>query len=214
MNKIIYIRVIVVLLFLFNTKAFSQFSESDLRMVTGLSVGLEKNNTGWIDYGFSSGFHINVKHTLTPIELVEQNWGIGLSYNHKFNFFQFSFSPSITSNWNTSFINIGGALKLSNLWKYNIIKLGIEYIPYYDTDLKFQNGWALAAQTKIHKDISIFCEYGKKADYRIIYKRIYAGFEVKLLDLCVKPLLQIPIYYSGMKLTQSQILVSAYYTFH
>jgi len=212
MNKFIYVITIVAASF-FSTNAYSQFSETDLRTVTGLSVGLEKNNIGWVDYGFNSGFHINIMHTIAPRELNEQNWRFGISYNRGFKYLQIALSPFMNSNWNLSFANVGTSIKVSNFWKHNLFRLGVEYIPHYDTNIKFHNAWAFAVQAKLFKNISILCEYGEKPDYRIAYKRIYAGFEVKVLNLYLKPLLEIPIHDSGIKLKSSRVLVSAYYTF-
>lgn len=211
MNKLIL--TIGTMLFL-SIKAFAQFSDSDLRETDGLSVGIEKNNSGWIDYGLKNGLHVNVKHTLIADKLPRQSWRVSASYNFAPKYVLVSVAPFVTSDWYTSFVNIGSSIKVSNLWRADQFMIGAEYVPYYDSDLKFQNGWAFAAQARIHKNISLFAEYGRKPDYRIAYERAYLGFEVKVLDLNVKPMLEIPVYDSGVRFDHSKIQVSACYTFH
>lgn len=197
----------------FYSNVFAQFSDSDLRQVDGFSIGIEKNNSGWIDYGFKSGFHINVKHTLIADKLPRQSWRIGGSYNITPKYIQFNISPFVTSDWYFDSANIGSSFKLSNFWKEDRFKIGAEYVPYYDSELNFQNGWAVAAQARISNVISILFEYGRKPDYRIAYKRAYFGFDLKVLDLDVKPMLEIPVYDSGLRLDHSRVVISTFYTF-
>lgn len=211
MNKLI---LTVGTMFFLSINAFAQFSDTDLRETDGLSVGIEKNNSGWIDYGLKNGLHVNVKHTLIADKLPRQSWRVSASYNLAPKYVLVSVAPFVTSDWYTSFVNIGSSIKVSNLWRADRFMIGAEYAPYYDSDLKFQNGWAFAAQVRIHKNISLFAEYGRKPDYRIAYERAYLGFEVKVLDLNVKPMLEIPVYDSGVRFDHSKIQVSACYTFH
>ena len=104
-------------------------------------------------------------------------------------------------------------MKLRNLWNDNIVKIGAEYIPYYDKDLKFQHGWSVGAQTKLYKQISLFAAYGRKPDYRIAYERLYFGFDFEYKELWVKPMAEIPSYDSGIRWSHSKIVVSMSYNF-
>ena len=209
MNRI----VIFLLMLCLYSSIYAQYSNSDLRKVDGLSLGLEKNNSVWLDYGFKRGFHIHVKHSAIADKLPRQSWQIGASYNYWRKDIGFCLSPFLTSDWYVSFVNWGCSFKLSSFWKKEVIKVGIEYLPYFDSDLKFQNAWAVAAQTLLHKNISLFAEYGRKPDYRIAYKRAYLGFEMKAAELYVKPMLEIPIYDSGIRFDHSKIVVSLFYNF-
>ncbi len=196
------------------SNVWAQFSDSDLRPVNGLSIGLEKNNSLWVDYGFEKGIHLNVKHTAIADKLPRQSWRIGASYNFTPKYIQLNLNPFITSDWYASFVNVGCSFKLSNLLKDDKFKIGAEYMPYYDNDLTFQNGWSIAAQVHVYKALSLLSEFGRKPDYRIAYKRFYIGLEAKISDLSVKPLLEIPIYDSGVRFDHSKIVVSCFYTFH
>lgn len=192
---------------------YAQFSNTDLRYTYGMIVGIEKNNSVWLDYGFDKSFHINIKHTAMADKLYRQSWQISGSYNITPKHIQVNLSPFLTSDWYGTFVNYGCSFRLSNLWRKERFMLGIEYVPYYDNELRSQNGWALAAQVKVQKDISFFTEYGRKPDYRIAYKRVYSGFEIIVADLYVKPMLEIPIYDSGLRLDHSKLVVSMFYSF-
>lgn len=210
MNKIV---IILLASLCFCSNVLAQFSDSDLRKVEGFTIGVEKNNSGWIDYRFKHGIHLNVKHTLIADKLPRQSWRIGASYNFEPKYIQLNLNPFITSDWYASFVNVGCSMKLSNLLKEDKFKIGVEYLPYYDNDLSFQNGWSVAAQVHLYKAISMLSEFGRKPDYRIAYKRLYFGFEAKISELCVKPLLEIPLYDSGVRFDHSKIAISTYYTF-
>lgn len=202
------------IMFFLSINALAQFSDTNLRETDGLSVGIEKNNSGWIDYGLNNGLHANIKHTLIADKLPRQSWRVGASYNFAPKYVQVNVAPFVTSDWYASFVNVGSSIQVSNLWMADRFMIGAEYVPYYDSDLKFQNGWAFAAQARIHKNISLFAEYGRKPDFRIAYERAYLGFDIKVLDLNVKPMLEIPVYDSGVRFDHSKIQVSACYTFH
>lgn len=191
----------------------AQFSDLNIVDENGLTVGLEKNTSVWADYGFKNGIHVRVKHTAIVDDLERQNWRVLASYSTKMKVVQAIASPFVTSDWYTSFYNVGFFLKLRNLWRDDIIKIGVEYIPYYDKDLKFQNGWAVGAQMRIYKQIALFAEYGRKPDYRIAYEKMYFGSDITVKDLCVKPMIEIPSYDSGIRWTHSKIVVSMSYSF-
>jgi len=203
--------ILVFLLFLFSVYCHGQFSDVYIVNVKGLSIGLEKNSSVWADYGLKNGIHVNVKHTAIADELDKQCWRISAMYGTDLKVVQAIASPFVTSDWYTSFYNAGMSLKFRNLWKEDIIKIGVEYVPYYDKELKFQNGWSVGVQTKLYKKISILAEYGRKPDYRIAYERMYLGFDITTKDLSVMPMLEIPSYDSGIRWTHSKIVVSMYY---
>lgn len=192
---------------------YAQSSGLNVIGLEGITIGLEKNNSIILDYGFRHGIHISFKHTVYADKLSKQNWRVSVMYSKKLKIIQTAANAFVSSDWCTSFYNIGCSLKLSNLWEEDIAKIGLEYIPYYDKDLKFQNGWSAGAQIKIYKQISFLAEYGCKPDYRIAYKRLYMGFEFSALNLCVKPMLEIPFYDSGLKLNHSKVVVSMFYNF-
>jgi hypothetical protein len=209
MNRII----IIFLLIFVSIQSHGQFSDIDLVNVNGLTIGLEKNNSIWAGYGFKNGIHVIAKHTAIADELSRQSWRISALYGVDLKIVQAVATPFISSDWKTTFYNVGLSLKLRNLWKDNFVKIGAEYIPYYDRDLKFQHGWAVGVQTKLYKQISLFAEYGRKPDYRIAYERMYLGFDIKAKDLCIKPMIEIPSYDSGIRWTHSKIVVSMCYCF-
>ncbi len=190
-----------------------QFSDVDIVSVKGLNLGLEKNSSIIADYSFGNGIHVNVKHTAIADELSRQSWRVSASYNADLRYVQATGTPFITSDWKTSFYNLGFSLKLRNLWRDDNFKIGAEYVPYYDNELKFQNGWAIGAELRLYKHISLFAEYGRRPDYRIAYERMYLGFDISVMNLCVKPMIEIPSYDSGIRWTHSKIVVSMYYTF-
>lgn len=203
--------IFVFFLFLCSVHCHGQFSDVCVSNVRRLSIGLEKNNSVWADYGFKNGIHVNIKHTAIADDLDRQSWRVSASYGTELKVVQTNASPFVTSDWYTSFYNFGLSLKIWNLWKDKTVKVGVEYIPYYDKDLKFQNGWAIGAQTRLYKQISIFAEFGRKPDYRIAYERMYLGFDITAKDLCVKPMIEIPSYDSGIRWNHSKVVVSMYY---
>ena len=194
-------------------QSHGQFADVELTNKRWLTLGLEKNNSVWADYGFKNRIHISGKHTAIADKLSEQSWRLSASYIANIDVIQATVNPFVTSDWNTSFYNLGLSVKLRNLWKNNIVKIGTEYIPYYDKDLKFQHGWAVGVQTKFYKQISLFAEYGRKPDYRIAYERMYLGFDIAYKEICVKPMIEIPSYDSGIRWTHSKIVVSMSYNF-
>lgn len=201
-------------IFLVYAPCYAQFSNLDVIGLEGLTVGLEKNNSLWADYGFRNGIHVNFKHTVYADKLSKQSWRVSVLYSKDFKIIQTAATAFVTSDWQTSFHNIGCSLRLRNLWKEDIVKIGVEYIPYYDNDLKFQNGWSAGTQIRLYKQISFLAEYGRKPDYRIAYKRMYLGFDFSELNLCVRPMLEIPFYDSGLQWNHSKVVVSMFYNFH
>lgn len=204
-------RFFIILFFLTPNLCHGQSSDSYIAHLEGISVGIDKNNSVWADYGLKNGIHINFKHTVIADELSKQSWRISALYSKDLKVVQTVIAPFVTSDWYTSFYNVGLAIKLRNLWKDNIIKIGIEYIPYHDMDLKFQNGWAVGLAKRLYKQASLFLEYGRKPDYRIAYERLFVGFDIIAKDLCVKPMIEIPSYDSGIRWNHSKVVVSMYY---
>ncbi len=198
---------------LISVHCYSQFSDLDMVHVDGLSVGLEKNNSILAGYGLKNGIHVLAKHTAIADELSRQSWRISALYGADLKILQIMASPFFSSDWKTTFYNLGLSLKLRNLWKDNIVRIGAEYVPYYDTDLKFQHGWSVGGQARLYKQISLFAEYGRKPDYRIAYERMYWGFSIPVTNLCVKPMIEIPSYDSGIRWSHSKIVISMYYDF-
>lgn len=209
MNRTVSVFILVLL----GIPLFAQYSDSDLKSRDGVSIGIEKNNSVWLDYCFKKGFHICLKHTAIADKLHRQSWRMGASYDLTPKYVKINLNLFLTSDWYTSFVNTGCSFKLTNQWKGDVFRIGVEYVPYYDNDLKFQYGWAVAAQVRVHKDMSLFAEYGRKLDYRILYQRAYVGFEIKVAALYVKPMLEIPVYDSGIRFDHSKVVISTFYTF-
>lgn len=193
--------------------SYAQFTETNLKDVEGLSVGLEKNTSLWLDYGFKSGVHVKMKHTAIADNFSRQMWRAEVAYDFSNKYFAIHANPFVASDWKTSFVNIGSYLSINNIWKNDFFQIGAEYVPFYDSELKFQNGWAAAAQVSLFKDVSLFAEYGKKPDYRIAYQRLYMGLTFKVLNLMVKPMLEVPFYDSGLQIDHSKVVVSFSYSF-
>lgn len=189
-----------------------QFSDLNMADVYGICVGLEKNNSVWANYGFNNKIHINFKHTAIADELSRQSWRISASYSTDWKVVQVIVNPFVTSDWKISFYNLGSSIKMRYVWK-DIVKVGAEYVPYYDKDLKFKHGWSVGALVRLYKQVSCFAEYGRKPDYRIAYERMFMGFDIPVMNLCVKPMIEVPSYDSGIRWTHSKIVVSLYYAF-
>lgn len=91
--------------------------------------------------------------------------------------------------------------------------LGLSYIPYYDLELKVNNGWSVSSKINIIDNISFVAEYGSVPDYRIAYKRLYLGVIFKVKNLVVYPMSEILLYESEPHLSHSQVVVSMCYAF-
>ena len=207
MNKFIYF----VVFFLISIHCHGQTSDIEISHLEGFSVGIEKNNSIWTSYGFRNGIHINFKHTAIADELSKQSWRISALFAKELKVVQAIAAPFVTSDWYTSFYNVGMSIRIRNTWKDDVVKIGIEYIPFHDNDLKFQNGWAVGLEKRLYKQTSLFLEYGRKPDFRIAYERLFVGFDIIAKDLCVKPMIVIPSYDSGIRWNHSKVVVSMSY---
>lgn len=193
---------------------WAQFSDIQIDSLRGVTIGIEKNEYLFADYGFKNDIHVGIKHSVKPEDEINQTVQMNASYTAHPYFLNVKVNPFLTTGWKMDYVSVGCRLQVTNSKWAEHVQLGASIIPYYDTDLKYRTCWEVGASVRIYKDIRVFAEMSDKPQYRIAYKRAYIGFDFKVANLQVKPSLQIPIYDSGMRLRHSKICISAAYTFN
>lgn len=209
MNKLY----LVIIFFCTSVPCFAQFSDVQLDSLRGVSIGIEKNENLFADYGFKNEIHIGVKHSVMPEDETNQTLQLNASYTAHPYCLDVKVNPFITTGWKLDYTSVGCRLQVTNSKWAEYVQLGASIIPYYDTDLKYRTCWETGVSVRLCNDIRVFAEISDKPQYRIAYKRVCLGFDFRVENLQVKPSLQIPIYDSGMRLRHSNICISAAYTF-
>lgn len=179
----------------------------------GITIGLEKNSSVFLEYNWKQGFHVGAKHTVIVDKVEYQSLRIEGGYTWMNDYVHLDASPFVTSDWKGSFYNVG--LRIGALSNYysKYVRIGAEYVPYYDSDLKMQHGWAVMGQVNVTKEVALLAEYSRKPDYRIAYKRFYTGAKFHVKNLSVIPMLEVPIYDGGLHASHSSVVVNLAYTF-
>lgn len=193
----------------FNVQA--QFSEINYLNTKGGIAGIEKNSMVVLNYGFKNNIQLNLKHSMEANAMKYQYFQIGASYALNFGYVQLCANPFFSSDYRASYINTGTEVSVFSNWKKEYFRVGFSVIPCYDTDLKYQTCWAVAASVKLYREFSVFIEYSRKPEYRIAYKRGYAGLIFISGNICVKPMLRIPYYDSGLRFDHSKVVISMAY---
>ena len=182
--------------------------------VHGATVGVEKNAVAEFDYGFQNDLHLNFKHTVDADEFKLQSYILGAGYGKdlgKYGAYEgkVSFSSDYTGNYTlcSARINAYSPLLL------NVVKVGASVMPMYDSELKYKTGYAASLSFRCSEHISVLTEFSRVPEYRIAYKRFYGGFEFRVKNLDVKPMLYVPIYDSAFRIRNSKVVVSMSYTF-
>lgn len=178
----------------------------------GISLGLEKNKILFLEYA-KNGFSGRVKQTLTADKAKYQYFRIEGGYDFHTEFVDLSCDVFYSSEWHLESFTIGSQVTLiSSIYdKYG--NIAVRYVPYYDRDLKFHNGWSVSGKVNLTKSISLVAEYGNVPDFRIAYNRLYLGAIFTVKNLSVYPVLEIPLYENEIHLSHSQMVVSICYTF-
>lgn len=179
----------------------------------GVTLGLEKNNSVFLEYILKNGFGVGVKHTVIVDKVEYQSFRIEGGYTWNNNYIALNASPFMTSDWKGSFYNVGTHLGVLSNYYSNYARIGAEYVPYYDSDLKMQHGWAVKGLVNVTKEMALLAEYSRKPDFRIAYKRMYAGAKFHVKNLTVTPMLEVPIYDGGLHASHSSVVVNLAYTF-
>lgn len=209
------IRFTLLLLVLFCAQSIhAQFSELDLKGTRGTTVGIVKNKMAVIDYGFKTPWHIQLKQSIVADELKQQYDQLQVSYAVDLKYVYAEMQLFGSTDWGLTYANCGARLNVSNKFFEDHLKLGVAFIPFYDSGMNYVSGWAVGASTKLYRDISLCVEYSREPEYRIAYKRAYIGFDINYKHLKVKPMLQIPCYDGGIRFDHSKVLVTATYTFN
>ena len=206
-------RTILILLSFFTTAVYAQFASPLPYMEEGVTIGLEKNYSAFLGYGWKSGFFLNAKLTLVVDKVDYQSFRIEGGYHYVSSYVQLSASPFVASDWNGSFWNVGASIGVTANYFSQYARVGVQYVPYYDSDLKMKHGWSAAGIVNITKEIALLAEYSRKPDYRISYKRMYSGVMFRVNNLTVTPMLEIPIYDGGLHASHSSVVVGLGYRF-
>lgn len=177
------------------------------------SVGLDKNTSVYVNHSWMSGFHTAFKHTVIADKVEYQSYRLDGGYLWSNPYVNIDASPFFTGDWKMSFWNVGLQLSAVNQWKSEYFRCGIKYIPYYDSELRMQHGWAVGLEANVSKDVSLIMEYGRTPEYRIAYNRLYAGVVFKVFNLMVKPMFEMPIYDTGIHPSHGKVVVSLSYGF-
>lgn len=208
MRKFVF-TLILSLFSLISVKA--QFISPVSSYIDGISIGIEKNKSFFIEYG-NKGFNARMKHTIIVDRIKYQNFRVEGGYFFNTKSVDLTCDLFYSSDWNFSNYNIGSQISLISRIFDKYGNIGISYVPYYDKELKFNNGWTVSGKVNATKEISFVVEYGKVPDYYIAYNRLYIGAILKVNNLSVYPLIEIPIYESESHFSHSQMLVSVCYT--
>lgn len=206
-------QLIILLLLLLPICTHAQVSELMYGRSQGITLGLEKNNTVFLKYNWRNGFSVGAKHTVIVDKVEYQSFRIEGGYTWNNNYITLNATPFVTSDWKGSFYNAGASLGLLSNYYSKYARIGAEYVPYYDSDLKMQHGWAVKGLVNVTKEIALLAEYGRKPDYRIAYKRMYTGVMFQVENLTVMPMLEIPIYDGGLHASHSSVVVNLAYRF-
>lgn len=197
----------------FSLPCLAQFSDIQMDSLRGVTLGIEKDEYLFADYGFKNDIHVGFKHSIKPEDERNQTVQLCASYTAHPYFLNVKINPFLTTGWKFDYTSVGCRLQVTNCKWAEYVQLGASIIPYYDSDLKYRTCWDVGVSARIYNDIRVFAEMSDKPQYRIAYKRVCLGFDFKVENLQVKPSLQIPIYDSGMRLRHSNICISAAYTF-
>ncbi len=191
----------------------AQFSNSTYLMKQGISVGLEKNTTAFLNYEWNKGFFVKAKHTVIADRVKYQSFRLDGGYKWDNKYVQLAASPFVTSDWRGSFWNVGMEIGIISNYFSQYFRIGGQYVPYYDCDLNMQHGWSIAGLVNITKEIALFAEYCNKPEYRIAYKKVYTGISFNVKNLAVAPMIEIPIYDGDFHGSHSSVAVNLVYTF-
>ena len=205
---------IVGFIIIYSLDTYAQFSEINYLDVKGTSIGIEKNSMAVLDYGFKNDIHLNLKHSMEANTMKYQYFQIGAFYALNSTYVQLCINPFFSSDYQASYINAGMGISVLSNWKNEYFRIGFSIMPCYDTDMKYQTDWAVSVSFKLYREISVFMEYSRKPEYRIAYKRAYAGLVFRTGNICVKPMLRIPYYDSGLRLDHSKVVISMAYFFN
>lgn len=193
--------------------ANAQFSSPESIYGKGFTIGLEKNTSAFLEYEWQKGFFVGAKHTIIIDKVDYQSFRVEGGYNWDNKFVQMTAAPFVTSDWKGSFWNIGMNIMAISNYLSDYARIGAQYVPYYDNDLKMQHGWSVSGMVNITKEIALLAEFSRKPDYRIAYKRVYAGLSFHIKNLTVVPMVEFPIYDSEFHASHSSVVVNVAYTF-
>lgn len=177
----------------------------------GISLGLEKNKILFLEYA-KNGFVGRVKQTLIADKAKYQYFRVEGGYDFQTEFVDMAIDVFYSSEWLFESYNIGSQISFTSSIYDKYGNIAVRYIPYYDKDLKFNNGWSVSGKLNVTETISFVAEYGRVPDFRIAYKRLYLGAIFTVKNLSVYPILEIPLYDNEIHLSHSQVCVSLSYT--
>ena len=180
--------------------------------IEGISIGLETNRTFFVEYT-KGGFESRFKQSLTFDRACHQYLRVEGGYTMNAKVLDITCDLFYSSDWKFDKYNIGSQISLNSRVFDKYGNIAIRYVPYYDKELKFNQGWSVSGKFNVAKDISLVAEYGKVPDFRIAYKRLYLGTVFIIHNLSVYPLMEVPLYENEIHLSHSQIVVSMSYTF-
>lgn len=192
---------------------YAQFSSALPVEKKGFSIGVEKNFSAFLEYGWTKGFHVAFKHTVIADKLEYQSFRFEGGYVWRPKFVDVDFCPFAATDWKASFVNVGMKIILKNSIFSDKVRVGVQYIPVFDNETKFLNGWSVGVEGQVHKNISIFAEYGNYPDFRVSYKRLYAGLSFCVKNLQVRPMFEMPFYDSGLHPSHGKVVVNVCYMF-
>lgn len=182
------------------------------RYLDGLSLGLEKNKSLFLEYGYNR-FNAKLKQTIIIDKPQYQFFRIEGGYTLDAYYFDIACDLFYSTDWNFDNFNLGTQFSLLSKVFDKFGNIGISYFSYFDSELGWNNGWSVSSKINIIDNISFVAEYGLVPDYLIAYKRLYIGAIFKVKNLAVYPLLEIPLYESEPHLSHSQMVVSMCYSF-
>lgn len=159
-------------------------------------LGLRDNQYVSVGYTYRQFWSVKLEHSVFSQEFSTQYVRFMLGYRHCGERIGIEVIPYYGTLYNGDFYNVG--VEFSGQWRM-LRNWGIECTanPHYDSGYDYKTCFMVGTNLHLYKAISAVLQYSTIPEYRMKEERVKFGFEFKVNELCVIPLLSIPIDSSG-----------------
>lgn len=173
-------------------------------------LGLRDNQYVSVGYTYRQSWSVKLEHSVFSQEFSTQYIRFMLGYKHCRNRIAIEATPYYGTLYHGDFYNVG--VMFSGHWQM-LRKWGIECTvnPHYDSGYDYKLCFSMGTNLHLYKAISVVFQYSTIPEYRMKEERVKFGFEFKVNELCVVPLLSIPMDSSGKNM---RILCNLKYQFY
>ncbi len=175
------------------------------------NVGIRDTRYVYAGYTWDKKFSVQLEHSIYSEKMQYQYVRLYAGYQHTFfDNLSFKVSPYYGMTWNNNYRNGGVLFDLS----YNYKRAGVYGIlnPHYDSTFHYETMFRLGAKFDITRQIAVCADYNTIPVYRQSEKSVRAGFDFKVKNLSVSPMLSIPVA-GNQKLNYVSVLLSFNYVF-